>query len=140
MASIFTSIINGEIPGHFVWKDDRAVAFMTIAPIRPGHTLVVPIEEVEHWIDLDPDLFAHLTGVSQAVGKAIDHAFDPEKVGVIIAGLEVPHVHLHLIPIRAERDLTFANADHGASAEQLEDAANRIRDSLRALGYAQMAG
>lgn len=140
MASIFTSIIEGEIPGRFVWRDDRAVAFMTIAPIRPGHTLVVPIEEVEHWIDLDPDLLAHLTGVSQAVGKAIDIAFEPEKVGVIVAGLEVPHVHLHLIPIRAERDLTFANADHGATAESLDEAANLIRDSLRALGYAEVAG
>lgn len=140
MASVFTLIIDGEIPGRFVWRDERAVAFLTIAPLRPGHTLIVPIEEVEHWIDLDLDLLEHLTRVSHAVGKAIDRAFSPEKVGVIVAGMEVPHVHLHLVPIEAERDLNFANADATASAESLDDAAERIRGSLRALGYAEVTG
>ena len=140
MASLFTLIINGEIPGRFVWKDDRAVAFLTIAPLRPGHTLVVPIEEVAHWIDLDPDLLSHLTVVSQAVGKAIDRAFSPQRVGVIIAGMEVPHVHLHVIPIEAERDLNFANADPNASAESLDRAAAQIRRALRKAGHDQVAG
>ena len=135
MASIFTMIINGDIPGRFVWQDDRAVAFLTIAPLRPGHTLVVPRDEVEHWVDLDPDLLAHLTVVSQAIGKAIDAAFHPEKVGMMIAGLEVPHVHLHVVPIDTVHDLDFANADSDPSPDSLDDAAARIRAALRTLGY-----
>lgn len=139
MASIFTMIINGDIPGRFVWQDDRAVAFLTIAPLRPGHTLVVPRDEVEHWVDLDPDLLAHLTVVSQAIGKAIDAAFHPEKVGMMIAGLEVPHVHLHVVPIDTVHDLDFANADSDPSPDSLDDAAARIRAALRTLGYEQVA-
>jgi histidine triad (HIT) family protein len=131
-------IINGDIPGRFVWQDDRAVAFLTIAPLRPGHTLVVPRDEVEHWVDLDPDLLAHLTVVSQAIGKAIDAAFHPEKVGMMIAGLEVPHVHLHVVPIDTVRDLDFASADADPSPDSLDDAAARIRAALRTLGYEQV--
>ena len=129
MASLFTRIIDGELPGRFVWRDERAVAFLTIAPLRPGHTLVVPIEEVEHWIDLEPDLLVHLTAVSQVIGQAIDDAFHPAKVGMMIAGLEVPHVHLHVVPIDTVTDLDFANAD------ALDEAAERIRASLYAMGH-----
>lgn len=138
MASIFTMIINGDIPGRFVWRDDRVVAFLTIAPLRPGHTLVVPREEIEHWVDLEPDLLAHLTGVSQAIGKAIDEAFHPTKVGMMIAGLEVPHVHLHVVPIDTVHDLDFANADTDPSPESLDAAATQIRASLLSLGYEQV--
>lgn len=138
MASIFTMIINGDIPGRFVWRDDRVVAFLTIAPLRPGHTLVVPREEIEHWVDLEPDLLAHLTGVSQAIGKAIDDAFHPTKVGMMIAGLEVPHVHLHVVPIDTVHDLDFANADADPTPESLDAAATQIRASLRSLGYEQV--
>lgn len=138
MASIFTMIINGDIPGRFVWRDDRVVAFLTIAPLRPGHTLVVPREEIEHWVDLEPDLLAHLTSVSQAIGKAIDEAFHPTKVGMMIAGLEVPHVHLHVVPIDTVHDLDFANADTDPSPESLDAAATQIRASLRSLGYEQV--
>jgi len=131
-------IINGDIPGRFVWRDDRVVAFLTIAPLRPGHTLVVPREEIEHWVDLEPDLLAHLTGVSQAIGKAIDDAFHPTKVGMMIAGLEVPHVHLHVVPIDTVHDLDFANADADPTPESLDAAATQIRASLRSLGYEQV--
>jgi histidine triad (HIT) family protein len=135
MASVFTSIINGDIPGRFVWRDDRVVAFLTIAPLKPGHTLVVPIEEVEDWTDLDPDLLNHLIQVSQIIGKAIDRAFHPTKVGLMIAGLEVPHVHLHVSPIDSVTDLDFANADPDASPDSLDQAAERIRSALRELGH-----
>jgi len=135
MASLFTKIIEGELPGRFVWRDDTAVAFLSIAPLRPGHTLVVPIEEVEDWTDLDPDLLNHLTHVSQVVGKAIDTAFNPTKVGLMIAGLEVPHVHLHVSPIDSVNDLDFANADPNASGESLDEAAERIRAALTEMGY-----
>ena len=135
MASLFTMIINGELPGRFVWREDRVVAFLTIEPLKPGHTLVVPIEEVADWVDLDPDLLAHLTAVSQIIGKAIDAAFQPTKVGLVIAGLEVPHVHIHVSPINSVTDLDFANADANPSEESLDDATERIRAALTELGY-----
>ncbi len=135
MASLFTKIIDGDLPGRFVWRDDRVVAFLTIAPLQPGHTLVVPIEEVEDWTDLDPDLLAHLTNVAQIIGKAIDAAFQPTKVGLMIAGLEVPHVHIHVVPINTVNDLDFANADIDASDAALDEAAARIGAALADMGY-----
>jgi len=139
VASIFTKIIGGELPGRFVWRDERAVAFLTIEPLKPGHTLVVPIEEVNHWIDLEPDLMNHLTGVAHEVARAIHRAFGPDKVGLMIAGLEVPHVHLHLVPIWNVHDLDFARADRKASSDALDDAAERIRAELREAGHSQVA-
>lgn len=140
MASIFTRIIAGELPGRFVWRDERAVAFMSIAPLQPGHTLVVPVEEVDHWVDLAPDLLAHLTSAAQTIGRAIQTAFRPEKVGLMLAGLEVPHTHIHLVPIRGVHDLDFSNADSSASGDDLDTAAERIRQELRAMGVAEVAG
>jgi histidine triad (HIT) family protein len=134
MATLFTQIIEGQIPGRFVWRDDRAVAFLTIAPITPGHVLVVPIEEVDHWIDLGPDLAAHLIQVGREIGRAQMQAFSPRRVGVIVAGLEVPHCHLHLIPINSEAELSFARADHNPDPSALDDAAERLRMALRDLG------
>jgi histidine triad (HIT) family protein len=139
MPTLFTRIINGEVPGRFVWKDDRCVAFLTIAPLSPGHSLIVPRAEVDHWLDLEPDVAAHLMTVAQSVGKALQRAFNPTKVGLIIAGLEVPHVHLHAVPIRGLQDLNFANQDSNAKAADLDRAADKIRAALRELGYAQVA-
>ena len=133
MATLFTKIINGELPGRFVWRDDRVVAFLTIAPLKPGHVLVVPIEEVDHWLDLDPGLLSHLMQVSQTVGRAVDRAFRPEKVGLMIAGLEVPHVHVHVVPMNGVRDLDFANADPHPSPESLDEAAEAILAALDTL-------
>jgi len=139
MASVFTRIIRGELPGRFVWKDEKAVAFLTVAPIRKGHALVVPREEIDHWLELPPDLAQHLTLVAQSVGKAIQRAFSPVKVGMMIAGLEVPHVHLHVTPIWNLDDLSFRNAQHDVDPAELDDAAAKIRQALRELGYAQVA-
>lgn len=138
MASIFTQIIEGELPARFVWKDDRAVAFLTIHPLRPGHTLVVPRVEVDHWLDLEPDTMAHLMAVAQPIGKAIDRAFRPAKVGLLIGGLEVPHMHLHLIPLREMSDLNPANQDMNPNPADLDRAAEALRAALRALGCAQV--
>jgi histidine triad (HIT) family protein len=135
MATLFTKIIEGEIPGRFVWRDPRAVAFLTIAPIAPGHTLVVPIDEVDHWVDLEPDLAAHLMDVSRLVGRAQMQAFSPARIGMIIAGLEVPHCHLHLIPIETEADLSFSRADHSPDPAALDDAADRLRAALHDQGH-----
>jgi histidine triad (HIT) family protein len=139
MATLFTRIINGELPARFVWRDEHCVAFLSIHPLRPGHTLIVPRAEVDHWIDLDPALAAHLTGVAQAIGKAVHRAFAPAKVGLMLAGLEVPHVHLHVVPIDGVHDLDFRNQDLNAKAADLDRAAARIRDALRALGYDHVA-
>jgi len=100
---------------------------------------VVPIAEVDHWLDLDTDLAQHLMTVAQSIGKAIQHGFKPIKVGMMIAGLEVPHVHLHVLPIATLGDLDFANQDQGAKPTDLDRAAETIRASLRALGYKQVA-
>lgn len=137
MPTIFTRIINGELPGRFVWRDEQSVAFLTINPIKPGHTLVVPRAEVDHWLDLPIPLAHHLTTVSRIVGRAIQEAFNPVKVGWIIAGLEVPHVHIHLIPIHQLQDLNFANANPNPKPEDLEHAAEAIRSRLRAAGHGE---
>ncbi len=134
MATLFTRIIQGEIPGRFVWRDDRAVAFLTIAPLAPGHTLVVPVEEVDHWIDLEPDLLAHLMEVARTIGRAQQEAFTPTKVGVMVVGEEVPHVHVHLVPFVGLEQLNFANADPSPEPAALDDAADRLRRALRAHG------
>jgi histidine triad (HIT) family protein len=139
MASLFTRIIDGEIPGRFVWKDDTCVVFLTIAPITPGHALVVPRAEVDHWIDLDDDVAAHLMVVAKAIGAAQTDAFSPNRIGMIIAGLEVPHTHVHVIPIETERDLDFAKADGSASAASLDAAADRLRHALVARGHEEAA-
>ena len=130
MPTLFTRIINGEIPGRFVWRDDRVVAFMTIAPIKPGHVLVVPISELDHWIDAPDDLRNHIMNVAAQIGQAQMSAFHPARVGVIIAGLEVPHLHVHVIPIDTERDLNFANANGSATDGELEEAARKLRVAL----------
>lgn len=137
MASIFTRIIDGELPGRFVWRDPRAVAFLSIEPLKPGHTLVVPREEVDHWLDLDAELAAHLMRVAQNVGRGIQRAFRPEKVGLVILGLEVRHVHLHLSPIDGMRDLDFAQANRKPDPQQMDAAAGRLRAALRELGHAE---
>jgi diadenosine tetraphosphate (Ap4A) HIT family hydrolase len=130
MPTIFSKIINGELPGRFVHQDDLCVAFLTIAPICPGHTLVVPRVEIDHWTDLDDETIARLTVVAKRIGLAQKEAFDAERVALIIAGLEVPHTHLHVLPIRSESDIDFSKADAGASAEALDDAADRLRVAL----------
>jgi histidine triad (HIT) family protein len=135
MATIFTRIIDGEIPGTFVWRDAHCVAFLSINPMAHGHTLVVPIEEVDHWVDADPALTAHLFEVTRIIGQAQQLAFAPERVGVIVAGYEVPHTHIHVIPTNEMRELSFANAATSVDRESLESAASAIREALHGLGH-----
>ena len=139
MPSIFTRIIEGELPGRFVWKDDRVVAFLTISPIKPGHTLVVPRQEVDHWIDLEPELAQRMTEVCLAIGRALQQAFRPTRVGQSIVGLEVPHVHVHLIPIDEMGDVNFANANPNPDPAALDDAAEKLRAALRSLGHPEVS-
>jgi histidine triad (HIT) family protein len=135
--SIFSRIIAGELPGTFVWKDERVVAFLSIAPMMPGHTLVVPRDEVDHWIDLEPALAAHLFTVSQQIGRAQDLEWKPLRVGMLIVGEEVPHTHLHVVPINHPEELTFAHADPSPDFDAIGAAAVRIRARLRELGHAE---
>jgi histidine triad (HIT) family protein len=139
VSSIFTKIIDGEIPGVFVWRDAQCVGFLSIAPMMPGHTLVVPRQEVDHWIDLEPVLARHLFTVAQTIGKAQDQAFRPRRIGVMIVGDEVPHTHLHVVPINSAGELSFAHADSNPAEGSLEAAAEKIRAALRDLGAEDVA-
>jgi histidine triad (HIT) family protein len=131
MSTIFTKIINREIPGRFVHEDDVCVAFLTIEPLSPGHTLVVPRQEVDHWIDLDSDTVSHLTQVAQRIGQAINRAYSPTRVGMMIAGLEVPHVHIHVTQLNDPTDLDFARATRDPDPDDLDQAARLIVAALK---------
>ncbi len=138
MATIFTRIIEGELPARFVWKDDSCVVFLSISPLRPGHALVVPRQEVNHWIDLDAGLLGHIFETAQAIGKAQMAGFKPARIGLAIAGLEVPHCHIHVVPIRGVHDLDFSNQDPNPDPAMMDAAAETIRRELRKLGYSQV--
>jgi histidine triad (HIT) family protein len=118
MTTIFTRIIEGELPARFVWKDERVVAFLSINPLKEGHTLVVPREEVDHWLDASSDIRTHLFEVCHAVGQALERAYSPKKVGLMIAGLEVPHLHVHVVPIEGVHDLHVDVADEAIDVRQ----------------------
>jgi histidine triad (HIT) family protein len=136
MSTIFTKIIEGEIPGRFVWRDDDVVAFLPIALLAPGHTLVVPVEPVDHWIDLDPALSARLWQVAQTISRALDAIYRPVKVGVLVVGEEVPHAHVHLVPFTDLRQMSFAHQDTNPSPTALDEQADALRAELRAAGHA----
>lgn len=119
MASIFTKIVNGEIPCHKIAESDKYLAFLDIQPVTEGHTLVIPKEEVDYFFDLEDDLLAGLMVFAKEVAKDIKANIDCARVGVIVAGLEVPHAHVHLIPFDAIGDLDFEKrikTDHTALA------------------------
>jgi diadenosine tetraphosphate (Ap4A) HIT family hydrolase len=135
VTTIFSRIIAGEIPGTFLWRDDRCVAFMSINPLARGHALVVPIDEVDHWLDASPDLTAHLFSVAREIGLAQHAAFECERVGVIVAGYEIDHCHIHVVPTNAMADLAFENAAASVDRDDLDSAAAAIRAELRHLGH-----
>lgn len=135
MPTLFTRIIDGELPGRFVWSDDRCVAFLTIAPISRGHTLVVPRQEIDHWLDADAGLLAHLTEVAREVGRGIQRAFEPRRVALLVAGFEVPHLHVHVLGAASEHDLKFENADPGVAPERLDEDMAMVRAALADLGH-----
>jgi histidine triad (HIT) family protein len=130
VASVFTKIMAGELPGRFVYQDDAVTAFLTIAPLRPGHTLVVPRAEIDHWQDLPAELAAQVFAVAQRIARALRTAFPSERVGMVIAGLEVPHTHLHVVPIDHLEDLDFRRVDPAPDPAALNEATDRIRAAL----------
>jgi diadenosine tetraphosphate (Ap4A) HIT family hydrolase len=130
MPTLFSRIIDGDLPGRFVWSDDRVVAFLTIAPLTAGHTLVVPRAEVDDWTALEPDLVAHLMTVSRTIGAALKRAFGAPRAGLIVAGFEVPHAHVHVFPAWEMSDFDFARVDPAVSAEDLDANQKRLLDAL----------
>ncbi|HEV2033680.1 MAG TPA: HIT family protein [Candidatus Dormibacteraeota bacterium] len=140
MASVFSRIIAGELPGQFLWKDEVCVAFLSNRPLRPGHSLVVPRLEIDHWLDLEPALLHHLASTAQTIGRAQMAAFKPARIGLVLAGLEVPHVHFHVVPIQSAHDLDFGNQDPNPDPAMMAEAAESLRAALRRLGLASVVG
>ena len=138
MPSLFTQIIQGDLPGRFIWEDDQAVGFLTIEPLTPGHTLIVPRVEVDHWLDLPTNLVAHLTKVSHKVGKSIHDAFGMRRVGIVVAGFEVPHVHVHVFGANQMSDFDFTSVNLNASGEMLDESADKIRRELAKAGHPEV--
>jgi len=130
MASIFTRIINREIPGHIVAEDERYIAFLDINPLTIGHTLVVPKKEVDYLFDLDDDTLAGMNVFSKKVAIAIKKAVPCARIGVEVIGLEVPHAHVHLIPMNRTEDLNFMRPKLKPSKEELTEVAERIRKAF----------
>jgi histidine triad (HIT) family protein len=133
MTTIFTKIINGDIPGTFVYRDDLCVAFLSINPIAPGHLLVVPRVEVDEWTDLSQELSTHVLQVAQRLGKALKISHPCVRVGLIIAGYEINHCHVHVIPTRSMDDLNFSNAATSVEREELEAHASAILNALESI-------
>ena len=131
MGSIFTRIINGEISGRIVWRDEICVVMVDIRPLNRGHLLVIPIEEVNRWTDLSTDTASHCMTVAHTIGRIQQELFAPVRVGLMIAGFEIPHAHLHVIPIDTMDHLDFANADPDADPDDLDRVAELLRQALR---------
>lgn len=132
MATVFTRIITGELPGRFVYRDDTVVAFLSIGPVAWGHTLVVPIEEVDRWTDADPALWAHLNEVAQLVGRAVVEVTGAARAGYLIAGFEVPHTHLHVFGADDMSGYQLAGIE--VSEAEMDRARDELRAALRRLG------
>lgn len=135
MSTLFTKIINGEIPGRFVWKDQDVVAFLTISPITQGHTLVVPREEVDSWTHASPALLAKVMDVAQRIGKVQEDLFDAKRVGVLMEGFEVNHLHVHVWPAYSTADFEIHNVDHNPDPVIMDATAVKLRAALRDAGH-----
>lgn len=135
MTTLFTRIIDGEVPGRFVWQDDDVVAFLTIAPITPGHTLVVPRREIEHWLEADPETLTKVMAVAQTVGRAQEQAFGAKRVGVLVEGYEVPHLHVHVWPTQSPADFDVRRIDPAPDPAAMDSSAEALRAALRKAGH-----
>ena len=131
MASIFTRIINGEIPCYKVAEDDRFIAFLDVRPLKPGHTLVVPKQEVDYIFDLDEKTLADMMVFTRKIALAMKEVIDCRRIGVAVLGLEVPHAHIHLIPLTRETDMLFTNPRVSVTDEENKRLAKAIGDHVR---------
>lgn len=130
MASIFTKIINREIPGHIVAENDDYIAFLDINPLVEGHVLVVPKQETDYIFDLEDDVLSGLHLFAKKVAKAIDKSIKCVRVGVAVIGLEVPHVHVHLVPLNSMDDINFSKGKLNPSEEELKSVAEKINSNM----------
>ena len=130
MASIFTKIVNGEIPSYKIAEDENYYAFLDIFPLAKGHTLVIPKKEVDYLFDLDDETLKGLTAFSKRVAKAIDKTIECKRVGVVVLGLEVPHAHIHLIPLNRESDACFSSPKLKLAEEEFKAIAEKIRSAF----------
>ncbi len=130
MASIFSRIVQGEVPCYKIAEDDNYFAFLDINPLAKGHTLVIPKKEKDYYFDLDDETLAGMQVFAKKVAKAIDDVVDCKRVGVVVLGLEVPHAHLHLIPINSLYDIEFSRPKLKLSSSEFEDIALRIRSAI----------
>lgn len=130
MASIFTKIINREIPGHIVFEDERFIAFLDITPLVMGHTLVVPKKEIDYIFDLDDDTLGAMNIFAKRVAHAVKKAVPCKRIGVAVIGLEVPHTHIHLIPMNTMNDINFTQPKLKPSQEDLALMAKKIKASF----------
>lgn len=130
MASIFTRIVQGEIPCYKIAEDERYFAFLDINPLAKGHTLVITKQEIDYYFDLDDNLIAGMQVFSRKIARAIDEVMDCKRVGVVVLGLEVPHAHIHLIPINSLYDIEFSRPKLKLSPAEFEDIALQIRSAL----------
>ena len=135
MSTVFSKIIAGDIPGRIVYQDDKVAAFLTIEPVAYGHTLVVPIEEIDKWTDIPADLWAHMNEVAQKVGRVIVDKFDAQRAGYLIAGFEVPHAHIHVFPANDMSGYSLASAMRAdeTDAAKMDAAADTIREGITQL-------
>ncbi len=129
MPSIFSRIVEGEIPCHKIAEDDRFLAFLDVFPLVEGHTLVIPKQEVDYIFDLDADTLAAINGFAQQVAGQIQRAIPCKRIGISVIGLEVPHAHMHLIPLNAVSDMNFERPKLQVTAEELAATAERIRQA-----------
>jgi histidine triad (HIT) family protein len=130
MASIFTRIVNGEIPCYKICEDDNYLAFLDINPLVRGHTLVIPKKEIDYLFDLNDELLAGMSVFAKKVARAIGRVIDCKKVGVVVLGLEVPHAHIHLIPINSLYDTEFSRPKLKLTADELERIAEKIKNAI----------
>lgn len=130
MASIFTKIINGEIPCYKVAEDNEFIAFLDINPLKKGHTLVVPKKEVDYIFDNSDDTLSKILIFAKPIAKAIEKQVDCKRIGIVVVGLEVPHTHIHLVPIEKESDLSFSNPRVKLTHEEFISLAEKIRNSI----------
>jgi histidine triad (HIT) family protein len=137
MSTLFTRILNGEIPGRFVWREDDVSAFLTTGPLADGHTLVVPTEDVDRWTDASPETLARVMEVARRIGAVQVDIFGAPRAGLIGAGYEINHLHVHVWPSRSMADFDFASADQNPDPEVLDANAEKLRQGLRDAGYGQ---
>ena len=137
MSTLFSKIINGEIPGRFIWQDKDCVSFLTIGPLTDGHALVVPRQEVDKWTDAAPELVSSLMAVAQTIGRAQVVAFDAPRAGLTIAGFEVEHLHVHVFPAYGMKNFDFGTVNNNPDPASMDANAEKLRVALRQAGHGE---